>query len=230
MGTRSDAPVLVFDVNETLLDIAALEPVFTEVFGDPGAMREWFAQLILYSEALTLSGGYIPFNQLGAGVLRMLGETRGVEVAEADVEALGAAMAVLPALPDVEPGLLALSEAGYRLVTLTNSPPGAGPSPLEQAGIHGYFERSFSVDAVQRYKPHPATYAQVSDALGVSPDSLCMVACHVWDTLGAQAVGWTGILIRRPGNAPLPASGVAQPNLSVGDMPDLVQAVRQRWG
>jgi 2-haloacid dehalogenase len=31
--------VLVFDVNETLLDITALEPVFATVFGDPRIAR-----------------------------------------------------------------------------------------------------------------------------------------------------------------------------------------------
>ena len=47
-------PVLVFDVNETLLDIDVLNPIFDRIFGVPGRMREWFAQLILYSEAITL--------------------------------------------------------------------------------------------------------------------------------------------------------------------------------
>ncbi|MBB5164495.1 hypothetical protein HNP02_004464 [Mycobacterium sp. AZCC_0083] len=46
--------VLVFDVNETLLDITALEPVFAKIFGDPrvrrgersdgGMVWEWFGQ------------------------------------------------------------------------------------------------------------------------------------------------------------------------------------------
>ena len=35
-----------------------------------------------------------------------------------------------------------------------------------------------------------------------------MVASHVWDTIGAQAVGFSAGLITRPGNAPLPVSGV----------------------
>jgi 2-haloacid dehalogenase len=28
-----------------------------------------------------------------------------------------------------------------------------------------------------------------------------MVACHVWDTIGAAAAGWQSALILRPGNA-----------------------------
>ncbi|MBH0619568.1 haloacid dehalogenase type II, partial [Salmonella enterica] len=66
--------VLVFDVNETLLDIETLEPLFLRVFGDGAAMRDWFAQLVLHSQSATLAGFYAPFGALGAGVLRMLGE------------------------------------------------------------------------------------------------------------------------------------------------------------
>ncbi len=46
-------PVIVFDVNETLLDLDALHPTLDRVFGDPAALRLWFAHLITYSEALT---------------------------------------------------------------------------------------------------------------------------------------------------------------------------------
>jgi hypothetical protein len=49
----SELPMLVFDVNETLLDIEALAPQFQRIYGDAGVLREWFAQLILYSEAIT---------------------------------------------------------------------------------------------------------------------------------------------------------------------------------
>ena len=40
-------PLLVFDVNQTLLNIDALQPLFQRIFGQPARMREWFAQLIL---------------------------------------------------------------------------------------------------------------------------------------------------------------------------------------
>lgn len=34
--------ILVFDVNETLLDTSALDKGFVETFGDASARREWF--------------------------------------------------------------------------------------------------------------------------------------------------------------------------------------------
>ena len=41
--------VLVFDVNETLIDIDSLEPHFERMFGDRRVLREWFGQLVMYS-------------------------------------------------------------------------------------------------------------------------------------------------------------------------------------
>jgi 2-haloacid dehalogenase len=35
--------IIVFDVNETLLDVKALEPHFVRLFGDGRALREWFS-------------------------------------------------------------------------------------------------------------------------------------------------------------------------------------------
>jgi 2-haloacid dehalogenase len=57
-----------------------------------------------------------------------------------------------------------------------------------------------------------------------------MVAAHVWDTLGAQNVGFSSALITRPGNAPLPVDGLPQPNLVVGDLSRLAEhlIVRRR--
>jgi len=72
--------ICVFDVNETLLDIEFLSPLFQRLFGDNKVMREWFGQLILYSEAITLSGRYTTFFTLGQGVLQMLGSIHNVSL------------------------------------------------------------------------------------------------------------------------------------------------------
>jgi 2-haloacid dehalogenase len=81
MSTR---PCIVFDVNETLLDLASLEPIFERIFSDEGAMRLWFANLILYSAALTVAGVYVPFTDIGSAVMKMMADTRGIRVDEAD--------------------------------------------------------------------------------------------------------------------------------------------------
>ncbi len=38
--------VLVFDANETMLDLRALDPHFERVFGDAAVRRQWFQQFV----------------------------------------------------------------------------------------------------------------------------------------------------------------------------------------
>jgi hypothetical protein len=38
--------VLAFDVNETLLDLRALDPLFATTFGDASMRAQWFAQML----------------------------------------------------------------------------------------------------------------------------------------------------------------------------------------
>jgi 2-haloacid dehalogenase len=104
MAGAARPAVLVFDVNETLIDIEALEPLFARFFGHPGVFREWFGQLVIYSMTVTLADCYTDFFSLGQSALRMLAEIRGVELADGDAAALADAMATMPAHPDVAQG------------------------------------------------------------------------------------------------------------------------------
>lgn len=221
VGTPS---IIVFDVNETLIDIDSLAPFFEGIFGDRKVLHEWFNQLILYSTAITLAGYYETFFTLGQGVLEMLGTIYGVPVSSADLEELKARMLLMPAHKDVPEGLRLLRDAGFRLMTLTNSPPDKDGSALEGSGLAHLIERQFSVDSVRRFKPAPEVYHLVTELLDVTPSSICLVAAHTWDTLGAQSIGFSAGLVTRTGNAPLPVAGLPQPQVVA---PDLVRLARQ---
>jgi 2-haloacid dehalogenase len=221
VAAQNTKPVIVFDVNETLLDLTTLKPLFERLFGSGEVLREWFPEMILYSQTMTLSGKYTAFGNLAGGVLRMVGENHGVEVSDGDVDELKGLVVSMPAYDDVKPGLKKLKDAGFSLVTLTNSTPTPSPTPLEKAGIADFFDHTFSVDAVEKYKPHPATYELVARACGVGVGDLCMVACHIWDTIGAQAAGTNGAFLKRPHNSVLKIEDAPQPDIIARDMGDL---------
>jgi 2-haloacid dehalogenase len=221
--------VLVFDVNETLIDIDSIAPLFGELFGDRRVLREWFGQLVMYSMTATLSECYVDFFTLGQGVLRMLADIYRVDITDEEVLRLKAAMLTMPAHPDTAAGLIRLRDNGFRLVTLTNSPPNPeGPTPLENAGLAGLFERTLSVDPCRAFKPSPVVYRYVCQELGVAPSDCMMVAAHVWDILGAQNVGFRTALITRWGNPPLPVDGLPQPDLVVDDLHQLAERLVDR--
>ena len=139
-------PIVVFDVNETLMNLETLSPTFERIFDDPAAMRLWFAHLITYSEALTLSGVYIPFTDIGSAVLRMLAATRAVAITDGDAAELTDRFASMPAHPEVPDALRRLDDHGFRLFTLTDNTLEISGHQFEHAGIIEFFERRFSVD------------------------------------------------------------------------------------
>ena len=200
IGISPNKPLIVFDVNETLLDLDSISPIFERIFGDKMAMRLWFADLILYSEALTLAGVYAPFTAIGGAVIEMLARTRGISVTDHDKHELTDAFASMPPHPDVPMALRRLREAGFRLFTLTDNLLEVQTQQLEQGGMVEYFERRFSTDGVRSHKPASQAYAYVEAELGVKSRDLLLIACHTWDILGALGAGWRGALIKRPGN------------------------------
>lgn len=222
----SDRPLIVFDVNETLLDLETMVPIFERIFDDKAAMRLWFANLVLYSAALTVAGQYVPFTDIGAAVMKMLADTRGIEIRDTDRTELSEKFSTMPAHPDVPAAMRKLRAAGFRLFTLTDNLLEVQTRQLEHAGIVDLFERRFSADGVRRHKPAPEAYAYAASELQVQPSRLCLVACHTWDTLGAVAAGWEAALIRRPGNDVLAVG--PQPHIVGDDLDDVADQLIAR--
>jgi 2-haloacid dehalogenase len=204
--------VIVCDVNETLLDVGALAPLFEQAFGDGRVLQEWFQTVLLYSEVATLAGPYSSFAKIGGAALEMTAGARGVKLPATDRERILKGMLTLPPHPDVREGLQTMRDAGLRLVTLTNNPPETVHQQLAQAGLAELFEQSFSVESVQRFKPAPEAYRLVADALNVSTEELRLVAAHAWDIVGALQAGCTAAFVARPGKVLYP----------LGPQPDIV--------
>lgn len=227
---QTSQPIIVFDVNETLLDITYLEPLFVRIFNDKSILRGWFSHLIIYSQTMTLSGLYAPFNQLASGTLRMICTMHDIDIQDSDIQELEERITTMPAHSDVVPALTKLHNAGFELVTLTNSPKTHSPTPLEHAGIDSFFTHNFSIDDVKKFKPAPETYHFVAKQMGAHTSDLCLVACHLWDTVGAQAAGCFGALITRPYNALLPLENLPMPHFNAPTLIDVANQIIQYWG
>jgi 2-haloacid dehalogenase len=210
-------PLIVFDVNETLLDLETMEPIFERIFRERGAMRLWFANFIMYSAALTVAGCYVPFTEIGGAVMKMMADTKGIKITDADRKELTDKFSTMPPHAEVPAALRKLRGAGFRLFTLTDNLLEVQTRQLTNGGIVDLFERRFSADGVKHHKPSRQAYGYVETELGAKPSEFCLIACHTWDTLGAVAAGWEAALIKRPGNDVL---GVGPQPHVVGDTLD----------
>jgi 2-haloacid dehalogenase len=216
-------PVLLFDVNETLLDLRALDPIFDRVFGDRAVRTAWFTQMLQVAFVGTITAEYIDFTTAQVAALRMLAERQRVELSSFDSDEVVGAMSRLPAHSDAAPALERLRSAGYRLGALTNSVLTVAEAQLLNAGLRPYFEHALSADTVRRLKPAAEPYRMAADVFGVRTGNVCLVAAHPWDISGALAAGCQAAFVARSGAVPTPLGRA--PNLVVGDLADLAEVL-----
>src|SRR5215216_3823326 len=103
---------VIFDVNETMLDLGALDPLFVRWFSDPIARKEWFAQTLHVAMTLAATRTFKSFGDVGAAALAEIAHRRGVSLPDDATAELREVMLRLPAHPDVTPALHSLREAG----------------------------------------------------------------------------------------------------------------------
>jgi 2-haloacid dehalogenase len=217
------ARILVFDVNETLLDLRALEPHFERIFHDRAILREWFNQVIQYAMALTMAGDYKNFGEVARAALEMTAKAQGVKLSPDDAQQIIAGIRSLPAHPEVPESLSRLKSAGFRMVALTNSPPAVVDAQMKHARLEPYLERNFSVDAVRKYKPAPDPYRMVARELSADISQLRMIAAHAWDVGGALEAGCAAAFIARPGKALFPS--FPRPDIVGQDLREVAEAI-----
>ena len=216
---------LVFDVNETLLDLTPLDEPLADLTGTPAARHEWFGLLIHTALAFTAADSYRDFAELADACISAVAQTHERVADESYRRAILALLRSLPAHPDVPDGLDRLRDGGHRLIALTNSPLATAHAQLEFAGIADRFEQIFAAGQSGALKPAPAAYRLVIDGLGIDPAEAVMVAAHDWDIAGAQAAGMRTAFLARPGHRPLPGAPV--PTWTVSDLGALADTLGQ---
>ncbi|HLI35783.1 MAG TPA: haloacid dehalogenase type II [Streptosporangiaceae bacterium] len=196
----------VFDVNETLLDLAALDGFFTELTGTPEARPEWFSLMIHSALTLTAARTYRPFGEIAAACLAPVAARHGRTATRDHQRELGERLRQLPAHPDAAAAIRRLRGAGFSVVTLTNSTTEVAEDQLHNAGLRDLIQVVYSADEVRMLKPAPEPYHHVLNSQHATPADTVLIAAHDWDIAGAAAAGLRTALITRDGQGPLPAS------------------------
>ncbi len=193
--------VIVFDVNETLLDLGGLDGPFETTFGEARARNQWFAQLLSLSMTATIVEDYRDFSALARDALEQLAARYGVRPTDDQLQEILQCMQQLAPHDDARPALERLRARGFRLAALTNSAPAVARAQLQHARLDRFFEAILSVDEVRRFKPAPAPYRMAAQRMQVGVSALRMVAAHDWDIIGAMAAGCRGAFVARGGTA-----------------------------
>lgn len=201
MNIQKRKPVLVFDVNETLLDMTPLKKAVNALLNEEQGFRIWFGMLLHYSTVSNSINEYYNFTTIAAATLDMAATSLHKKVTEEDIKETLSVIKSLQTYPDVIKGLQLLKENGFRLITLTNSPPSALKEQLKNSNLTDYFEQALSIDTIEKYKPAAETYLWAAEKLAVQAKEMLMIAAHGWDLAGASHAGLATCFIAREGQS-----------------------------
>jgi len=216
--------VLAFDVNETLLDLRALDQPFAEAFGDASLRPQWFALMLQVAFVGGLTGRYVDFTTAQRSALAMLAARQQVTLSPAQSDAIVNGMRTLPAHPEVREAMARLGTR-FRLVALTNSPKDVAEAQMRNSGLHDLLEAVYSADEVRTLKPAPEPYRMVAERTGVPIGSVRLVAAHGWDIAGALAAGCRAAFVARPGAVLYPNG--PQPDVVAPDLAGIADALER---
>ena len=212
MHNSAKSTRIVFDVNETLLDLKVMLPAFEETFGDKNSLSHWFMHLLQYSWVDTLTQNYHNFDQVGEAVLDMTAHAFQTQINTQKKKALVALMRKLPPHPEVPVALEKLKKAGFQVYTFTNSPRNLLQDQMRSSHLGHLFDQWLSIEQIGSFKPHLNTYHTLAYKLGIEHQQIRFVAAHAWDIAGALKAGLKGAYISRGG----------KPYYSLAEIPDIL--------
>ncbi|MBQ4832241.1 haloacid dehalogenase type II [Pseudoalteromonas sp. MMG010] len=224
---HSEKPkVLIFDVNETLLDLTSMrESVGKALGGREDLLPLWFSTMLHHSLVDTVSGSYHDFGQIGVAALSMVAKNNNIAITNEQAKtAIVTPLLSLPPHADVKAGLTQLKAMGYKLVSLTNSSNNGVKTQFENAGLMSFFDARYSIEDIKIYKPDLRAYEWVIKKLNIEPNQAMMVAAHGWDVAGAKEAGLQTTFIARPGKTLYPLA--KKPDHIVKDLSELVALLK----
>lgn len=217
---------ILFDINETVLDLSSLKPKFKTVFGNEAVTATWFSMLLHSSTVCILTDIKTDFATLAGTMLDAVAARLSVELSDAMRDKILGGFSSLPPHEDVKPALTRLRSAGYRTVAFSNSSLNLVSSQVQNAGLTEYFDEIVSVEETGSFKPDPKVYEFVAKRINRPLGELRLVATHDWDTHGALAAGMLAAYIDRSGAPYHPL--YLQPDVHAITMNDVVEQIMTR--
>jgi 2-haloacid dehalogenase len=214
---------ILFDINETVLDLSTLKPKFKAAFGDESVMATWFSMLLHSSTVCIMTSVKTDFATLAGTMLESIAARMGIKLSKSARDDILAGFASLPPHNDIKLALAQLKSAGFRTVAFSNSSLNLISTQMTNAGLLEYFDDIISVEETGSFKPDPTVYKFAAKQLKQPLESLRLVATHDWDTHGALSVGMRAAYINRSGALYHPL--YRQPDICATTMEDIVKRI-----
>lgn len=220
--------IILFDINETVLDLSTLKPKFKSAFGDEGITTTWFSMLLHSSTVCIITGVKSDFATLASTILDSIAARMKIKLSDEMHKDILTSFANLSPHSDIKPALIQLKAAGFRTVAFSNSSLNLISTQMENSGLAEYFDDIISVETTGSFKPDPAVYKFAAEELNQPLENLRLVATHDWDTHGALSVGMRAAYINRSNIIYHPL--YCQPDITASSMEDIVKQIIDKNG
>jgi 2-haloacid dehalogenase len=220
--------IILFDINETVLNLSTLKPKFKAAFGDESVMGTWFSMLLHTSTVCIITDVKTDFATLAGSILDSIAARMNIKFTNIMRDDILSSFASLPPHHDIKKALAQLKSAGFRTVAFSNSSLNLISTQMKNAGLMEYFDDIISVEATGSFKPDPNVYKFAAKQLNQPLQSLRLVATHDWDTHGALSVGMRAAYINRTGAIYHPL--YRQPDIYATTMENIVKQIIDKNG
>jgi 2-haloacid dehalogenase len=191
--------IILFDINETVLDLGSLKPKFSECFGSEEALSLWFSKLLHSSTVCVATNVHTNFAELAGAALESIAANYKLTLTELKRSELLGAFANLSPHPDIKVALGKLRSNGFKTVAFSNSSLNLISAQMQNSGLINVFDDIISVEETGSFKPSSNVYKFAAKVLEEPVENLRLVAAHDWDTHGALSVGMKAAYIDRTG-------------------------------
>jgi len=146
---------ILFDINETVLDLSSLKPKFKAAFGMKVLPQPDFQCFLHTLTVCILTGIKSNFADLAGIMLDTIAARTGVGLPEVKRADILSGFASLPPHADIKPALSRLRSAGYRTVAFSNSSLNLITTQIKNAGLTDYFDDIVSAEETGSFNASP---------------------------------------------------------------------------
>ncbi|MBN6187691.1 haloacid dehalogenase type II [Aneurinibacillus sp. BA2021] len=181
---------IVFDAYGTLFDVHSVIQACDECFPGQGASLShlWRTKQLEYTWLRSLMGRYANFRQVTEEALVFACKQLDLPLDAAYKKRLMEEYDMLQPYAEVLHVLPKITR--WKRAIFSNGSPDFLLPLVKNTGVEEHMDAVISVDDVKLYKPHPASYAKVTEVLEVKREEVLFLSSNAWDAAGAKSFGF----------------------------------------
>jgi 2-haloacid dehalogenase len=221
-----------FDCYGTLVDWeTGISSAVARVMAAHEVRRSRAEILALFAESepkVQTSPGFMEYRRVLRGVMKLIADGTGVELAESDLTCLADSLPDWPVFPDVADALHTLKRQ-FKLAIVSNVDDDLFVGTARHLGVE--FDAVVTSQQARSYKPNPANFTLAQERMGVRRENWLHVAESLHHDVGpANALGITSVWVNRADRGGGTRRTGASPDLVVPGLAELAEMARSECG